>query len=589
MRRILKTSLVGAAAAALFTVTGNVSATALDWQEAQKLLASDGAHSDYFGTSVALSGDVALVGAPGDARSVYVYRFDGAQWVEEQKLVASDAAEGDRFGTSVALSGAVALVGAPGAGVSGSAYVYRFDGVQWVEEQKLVASDGAAGDAFGGSVALSGAVALVGARQPGTPPPPQFRSPGRGSAYVYRFDGAQWVEEQKLVASDGAQGDELGASVAVSGDVALVGAPQPGWLPNDIRPGAGSAYVYRFDGGHWIEEQKLVASDGAQGDELGASVAVSGDVALVGAPQPGWLPNDIRPGPGSAYVYRFDGGHWIEEQKLVARHWIIGYQFGSSVALSGDVALVGRPEPAVQIPWEGTTPAGPGSAYVYRFDGVQWVEEQTLVASDGVKDDRFGREVALSGAVALVGAPGDDIISGYPVSSAYVYRFDGAQWVEQQKLVAGNGVTSDRFGASVALSSGVALIGAPLDGDSGDASGSTYLYERSATVNLKVNGIDAPYPFSYVTTPGPVRLTLDMTPGRRPLGHYYFWWVGGTYYWITPQGMSTTPAPLATFKPVELTEVPLYDCHLPPGVWVFGWLMLDRSVSWDFIVVHVTP
>ena len=530
MRRILKTSLVGAAAAALFTVTGNVSATALDWQEAQKLLASDGAHSDYFGTSVALSGDVALVGAPGDARSVYVYRFDGAQWVEEQTLVASDGAEGDRFGTSVALSGAVALVGAPGAGVSGSAYVYRFDGVQWVEEQKLVASDGAAGDAFGGSVALSGAVALVGARQPGTPPPPQFRSPGRGSAYVYRFDGAQWVEEQKLV-----------------------------------------------------------ASDGAQGDELGASVAVSGDVALVGAPQPGWLPNDIRPGPGSAYVYRFDGGHWIEEQKLVARHWIIGYQFGSSVALSGDVALVGRPEPAVQIPWEGTTPAGPGSAYVYRFDGVQWVEEQTLVASDGVKDDRFGREVALSGAVALVGAPGDDIISGYPVSSAYLYRFDGAQWVEQQKLVAGNGVTSDRFGASVALSSGVALIGAPLDGDSGDASGSTYLYERSATVNLKVNGIDAPYPFSYVTTPGPVRLTLDMTPGRRPLGHYYFWWVGGTYYWITPQGMSTTPAPLATFKPVELTEVPLYDCHLPPGVWVFGWLMLDRSVSWDFIVVHVTP
>jgi len=526
MRIRLKTRLVGAAAAALLTVTWNATATALDWQQAQKWLASDGAQDDRLGTSIALSGDVALVGAPGDT-AAYVYRFDGVQWAEEQKLVPGDGADYS-FGGSVALSGGVALVGA-----TSSAYVYRFDGVQWVEEQKLVASDGVQGDGFGSSVALSGDLALVGARQPWRGPFPPV-SPGPGAAYVYRFDGTYWVEEQKLVASDGAQGDYFGASVALSGDVALVGAPQP-------------------------------------------------------APTSVGIPSLEYPPPGAAYVYRFDGTHWVEEQKLVARLSVPGYQFGSSVALSGDVALVGRLEPLVRIISMGDDdiPSGPGSAYVYRFDGTHWVEEQKIVASDGAKDDLFGTRVALSGAVALVGARGDDD-NGDGSGSAYVYRFDGVQWVEEQKVVASDGAEGDSFGGSVALSGDVALIGAPGDDDNGESSGSAYVSEQSATVNLKVNGIDAPYPTSYVTTPGPVRLTLDMTAGRRALDHYYFWWADGTYYWITPKGASTTPAPLATFKPVELKEVPLYDCHLPPGVWVFGWLMLDGSVSWDFVVVLVT-
>ena len=210
---------------------------------------------------------------------------------------------------------------------------------------------------------------------------------------------------------------------------------------------------------------------------------------------------------------------------------------------------------------------------------LDWQQAQKWLASDGAQDDRLGTSIALSGDVALVGAPGD--------TAAYVYRFDGVHWVEEQELIASEGAAGNGFGCSVALSRDVALIGARYDDDNGTSSGSAYVYERSPTVNLKVNGIAAPYP-SYVTTPGPVRLTLDMTAGRRALDHYYFWWRDGTYYWITPQGVSTTPAPLGTFKPEELTEVPLYDCHLPPGVWVFGWLMLDGSVSWDFVVVLVT-
>lgn len=166
-----------------------------------------------------------------------------------------------------------------------------------VEHHELLASDGRARDVFGSSVAVSGDVALVGARWDNP------KGSLSGSAYAYRYDGASWVEEQKLLASDGAAFDQFGISVAVSGDVAVIGA----WLDDDNGSESGSAYVYRYDGASWMEEQKLLASDGATEDEFGHSVAVSNDVALVGAPSDG----DKGEWSGSAYVYRYDGASWV--------------------------------------------------------------------------------------------------------------------------------------------------------------------------------------------------------------------------------------------------------------------------------------
>ena len=214
-----------------------------------KLLASDGTAEDAFGVSVSISGDVALVGAENDddkgtdSGSAYVFRWNGSSWVQEQKLLASDGAADDEFGVSVSISGDVALVGAEGndddGSDSGSAYVFRWNGSSWVEEQKLLASDGATDDFFGNSVSISGDVALVGAS--GNDDNGLFS----GSAYVFRWNGSSWVEEQKLVASDGAENDALGFSVSISGGVALVGAP--GKVEN-ILVGPGKAYVYDLDG-----------------------------------------------------------------------------------------------------------------------------------------------------------------------------------------------------------------------------------------------------------------------------------------------------------------------------------------------------
>lgn len=174
------------------------------------------------------------------AGAAYVYRFNGVTWAEEAKLEDSQGAPFDNFGGSVAMSSDAAVIGAPGdddnGGLSGSAFVYRFDGMTWSEEAKLLASDGTASHHFGGSVAIKGDVTLVGAIGD------QDNGSNSGSAYVYRFECSAWIEEAKLVASDGAAYDVFGFSVGVSGDVALVGAER------DDDNGADSGSAYIFDG-----------------------------------------------------------------------------------------------------------------------------------------------------------------------------------------------------------------------------------------------------------------------------------------------------------------------------------------------------
>ena len=385
-------------------------------------------------------------------------------WTEQFKLTSSDGGAFDRFGTSVALSGNTALVGSYLDDVgnnfdAGSAYMYHWDGSQWVEQAKLTASDGAAFDYFGFSVALSGHTALVGALSHDA-----GGTINAGSAYVYRWDGETWAEQAKLIASDGEPTDQFGLSVALSGNTALVGANQDnvGGIIN-----SGSAYVYRWDGETWVEQAKLTASDGQAGDGFGVSAALSGNTALVGA----WN-DDVgdNSDAGSAYVYRWDGDTWVEQAQLTASDGEASDFFGESLALRGNTALVG----AYLDDVGGVTDVG--SAYVYRWDGSQWVEQAKLIASDGAASDWFGVSAALKWNTALVGASGLANISS-TAGSAYVFGWDGSQWVEQAKLAAGDGEVDDMFGISAALSGNTALVGASVDDVGGNAdAGSVYMF-----------------------------------------------------------------------------------------------------------------
>jgi MYXO-CTERM domain-containing protein len=247
--------------------------------------------SGSFGWSVALSGNTALVGAPGDdkmgvdAGSAYVFVLDNGFWIRQAELFGFDGA-GASLGWSVALEGDTALVGAYNANNSaGAAYVYVRNGATWAFQAKLVGNMGQ--DRFGQSVALSQNTALVGAPQHG----------GNGAAYVYLRSGAAWTQEAELLPSDGAMKPlyGFGSSVALEGDTALVGASADGL----IAANAGSAYVYARSGAAWTEESKIVPNDVAANDFFGGSVALEGDTVLVGA----YEDDDNGMDSGSAYVF----------------------------------------------------------------------------------------------------------------------------------------------------------------------------------------------------------------------------------------------------------------------------------------------
>ena len=391
-----------------------------------------------------------------------IHGSPGHAQCELDKLTASDGAQYDSFGAAVSVSGDVIVVGArehnDAGSDSGSAYVYRFDGIVWEQEAELLPSDGDEYDIFGGSASVSGDVIVVGA------PFDDDAGAYSGSAYVYRYEGGAWVEEAKLTASDAAADDSFGWSVSASSDVVVVGAP----YNDDAGAYSGSAYVYRYDGNTWIEEAKLTASDAAQGDFFGGSVSVSGEAVVVGAS----YDSDAGTWSGSAYVYRDDGGAWIEEAKLTASDAAVGDSFGWSVSVSGDVAVVGAVENCTcSVP---QAPFGPGSAYAFRWDGAAWLEEAKLTASDGEAEDWFGAAVSVSGDVAVVGAFGDG--GGGYYGSAYAYRWNGNEWLEEAKLTASDMAPADAFGAAVAVSGDVAVAGAHLDDDAGDASGSAHVF-----------------------------------------------------------------------------------------------------------------
>jgi len=278
-----------------------------------------------------------------------------------------------------------------------------------------------------------------------------------GAAYVFRHDGTSWVEEQKLFASDGFSGQHFGRSVAVDGDVLVVGSPGENCQE--------AAYVYRFDGTTWIEEAKLTPSSAGTCNRFGQAVDVDGDVVVVGAERA-----DISGGTseaGAAFVYRFDGVTWSEEQKLVSGDIQVDDGFGHSVAVDGDRLVVGITRSYCGFG------SHPGAVYSFGFQAGVWVEEQKLVASNGSTDDFFGDSVSLDGDTLAVGAPW----CGAP-GAVYVFTHDGVAWGSEVVLAASDAVETDRFGAAVSLDGGRLVAGAPYAvGPYGVWHGAAYLFE----------------------------------------------------------------------------------------------------------------
>jgi hypothetical protein len=413
--------------------------TAAQWlriqEQVAKLTADDGAASDMLGYSVSVDGDTAVVGASGasvggheDQGADYVfYRNEGGAdaWGQVTKLTADDGAASDSFGGSVAISGDTAVVAARFAAVGGNpsrgaAYVYdrNLGGPDaWGQVAKLTAADGSPEKYFGVSVSISGDTALVG--QPGMEFDP-------GAAYIfYRDQGGPdaWDQVARLTADDGADMDSFGTTTSVSGDTAVVGA-----LGADIggNEGQGAAYIfYRNEGGPdaWGQVAKLTAADGVAGDEFGISTSVQGDTAIVGAWKAEIAGHSCQ---GAAYIFdRNQGGPdtWGQVAKLTADDGAEYDLLGSSVSISGDMAVVGAR-------WADVGGhANQGAAYVFyrNLGGTEaWGQGAKLTSDDGATEDLFGCSVSVSGDIALVGAWSADLGGHANQGAAYVFDLGAA-------------------------------------------------------------------------------------------------------------------------------------------------------------------
>ena len=360
----------------------------------------------------------------------------------EHKLTDPNGVADDSFGSSVSISGNLCVIGSPtdddNGQNSGSAYIFRFDGSGWVPDARLLASDGSSWDLFGNSVSLEGQLCLIGANCD------DDSGDHTGSAYIFRYDEPDWVQETKLTAFDGAQDDEFGTSVSLCGDVCLIGASGD----DDNGDGSGSAYVFRFDGQSWAYERKLLASDGQAGELFGTSVSLSTDLCIIGAK----FDDDNGDKSGSAYIFRYGDPNWIQEAKLMPSDGEAEDFFGGSVAGDGELCLIGS---------HGDDDRGEctGSAYAFRFADLNWVQEDKLTASDGDAWDSFGWSVAVSGDVGVVGAYMDNAVAS-EAGSAYIFRFADGNWGREIKLTGSDSAEHDHLGWSVSVDFDNVLVGA---------------------------------------------------------------------------------------------------------------------------------
>lgn len=396
--------------------------------------------ADRAGQSVAAHGALLLLGAPMDdtptvdAGSALVYELLGASLVHRVTLQRPEGAStGDQFGRAVALAGNLAAVGAhlddTASQDTGSVSIFSRSGsgaqAEWSFQTILTPTDTAASDLFGFSVALWAAGATGTDRLiSGTHGRDAPGKPDAGAAYIFERSGSAWAQAAKLTPSDPLAAAYFGAAVAIAGDLAVVGA----WGHDGSVDGvgavgaeAGAAYIFRRQNdGAWNQEARLTPAEPlAPGDRFGLAVAIgeSGTV-VIGAP--------MRDGQGltdsgAAFVFEFEGGAWMPKAVLARSSAAAGDQFGAAVANAGTGVLVGVPRADATMP----NRADSGEAVLFRRAGASWTVEQVLAPAAGAAGDEAGSAVALTGAMAVMGARGRDAAALTDSGAAWVWALAG--------------------------------------------------------------------------------------------------------------------------------------------------------------------
>lgn len=435
-----------------------------------------------------------LAWADGDASdrtiSVTVNDDGVAEGAERVTLAFAAPAAMPQFGSALALGTGRLVVGATSWNCSsscdrGSAYLFEYDGAsdKWTQIADFGSSDFFPGtpvpvldppgvlsnaSSFGRTVALQGDVVAVGA--------PYWHTGAQYQGAVFLFRRAAtgiWSFDGRLSeVSDPTVADQFGFNVAIAQDKVFVGIPSSDLAPDPEHRTQGSVATYVRSGGAWSMESTLDAGPGSLGDLFGFAVGVSGDTAIVGSPK-----EDGAAGvdQGAAYVFQRTAGIWTLHQRLEASDAMSLAEFGSAVSIHGDSLVVGAPKSYVGL-------SSRGAAYVFTRNGVDWVEQQAIYATNGQGGDAFGSAVAIQGDAMLIGAPSADAPNALNTGATYVMDRLGPSWVESAILTAPNAQADDFFGTSVALASDRAVIGRTGADTAGVNKGSIHVFSRSGAI-----------------------------------------------------------------------------------------------------------
>ena len=372
-----------------------------------KLLAADAAQYNYFGLSVAVRGDTAIVGAYGksdlvrNAGAAYAFTRNSGSWTQQARLGTSTPLIDAYLGATVATNGSYTAAGAPYAsvGAQNDGVVYLFSNATWQQQTILLPNDPDSLSQFGNALAINDNTLFVGA--------PMHDSFGvnAGAVYVFTFDGASWVQQQKLIGVDTAPGDRFGSALALNDGWLAVSAP----LHSSPGSPGGAVYLFEFDGISWVQRYKVGAPDTIAGDRFGSAIALDDGWLAVGVP----LHRFVGSASGAVYLFEFNGTAWVQRQKFVASDTAGSDQFGSALALENRRLVVGAP-------LHNSNGPASGAVYIFERATTTWIERAKLIGSDTNAGDRLGGSISIDGNTILVGAYGDTA-AGPATGAAYVF------------------------------------------------------------------------------------------------------------------------------------------------------------------------
>ena len=419
----------------------------------------------------------------------------------ETFITAYDGMEGDQFGHDVGLSDEYLVSGAPNddnenGTDAGAVYIYKREGNQWVFQTKLLASDGSDQELFGYSVDIDGELIIVGC------PWDDDAGEKSGAAFIFKLEEGNWVEKAKLRADDASEDDRLGICVKISGETVAVGA----FFDDVVGNRSGSAYVFVLEGTTWIQQAKLLPSDGATDDWFGVTLSLhTNDVAITSRRH-----DALGSNSGAVYVFNRSGETWTEQAKITAYDGETNDEFGTP-CIFGSTLIVGcYADDDIGI--------NAGSFYYYRRIDNVWQLQSKYMANDANSEDWFGSHLTLTPTHLAVSAYRDDMI-GENAGSLYIFKRDGYSYYQIAKITASNATAGDNFGFNNALYEDYVAIGARYQGDLGNNAGAVYVFHMRETPEI-LSIKDVPYDQGGHVE---IKWNASFYDFGRNLSHYSIW------------------------------------------------------------------